>query len=75
MTAPRVVGVIDIGKTNAKFALVDLPSRAEIAVRKTPNEVRRDGPYPHYDVERALGASSPAPSPSSMPKPQSTRSR
>ena len=51
MTAPRVVGVIDIGKTNAKFALVDLPSRAEVAVRKTPNEVRRDGPYPHYDVE------------------------
>jgi len=52
MTAPRVAGVIDIGKTNAKFALVDLQSRSEIAVRKAPNTVVNDGPYPHYDVER-----------------------
>ena len=51
MTAPRVAGVIDIGKTNAKFALVDLESRSEIAVRRTPNLVRGDGPYPHYDVD------------------------
>ncbi len=49
--SPRTVGVVDIGKSNAKFALVDLPSRREIAVRKTPNAVLSDGPYPHYDIE------------------------
>ncbi len=47
-----VVAVIDIGKTNAKVALVDLARLAETDVRKTPNDVLRDGPYPHYDVER-----------------------
>lgn len=48
----RFVAVIDIGKTNAKLALVDLDTLAETAVDKTPNTVRRDGPYPHHDVER-----------------------
>ena len=52
MTVPRVAGVIDIGKTNAKFALVDLKTRSEIAVRKAPNTVLIEGPYPHFDVER-----------------------
>jgi len=52
MTGPRVAGVIDIGKTNAKFALVDLESLSEVAVRKTPNMVLKDGPYPHFDIER-----------------------
>ena len=33
----RVVGVIDIGKTNAKVAAVDLDRFEEIAVRKTAN--------------------------------------
>lgn len=51
MSAPKVAGVIDIGKTNAKFALVDLASRTEIAVRRVPNTVRTDGPYPHFDVD------------------------
>jgi sugar (pentulose or hexulose) kinase len=51
MSAPRVVGVIDIGKTNAKLALVDLTTRSEIAVRKTPNTVLLDGPYPHFDID------------------------
>jgi sugar (pentulose or hexulose) kinase len=46
------IAVIDIGKTNAKVALVDLARLAETDVRKTPNEVLRDGLYPHYDVER-----------------------
>ena len=46
------VAVIDIGKTNAKVALVDLARLAETDVRRTPNEVLRDGLYPHYDVER-----------------------
>lgn len=52
MTAPQIAGVIDIGKTNAKFALVDLRTRSEIAVRKAPNTVRMDGPYPHFDIDR-----------------------
>jgi sugar (pentulose or hexulose) kinase len=47
-----VIAVIDIGKTNAKVALVDLARLAETDVRKTPNDVLRDGLYPHYDTER-----------------------
>ena len=46
------VAVIDIGKTNAKLALVDLESLSEIAVRKTPNTVLAEGLYPHYDIDR-----------------------
>jgi len=52
MNAPRTVAVIDIGKTNAKLALVDLASMTETLVVKTPNTVLLDGPYPHFDVER-----------------------
>jgi sugar (pentulose or hexulose) kinase len=51
MGGPRTVGVIDIGKSNAKFALVDLEHNAEIAVRKMPNRSLMDGPYPHYDID------------------------
>ncbi|WDZ77178.1 FGGY-family carbohydrate kinase [Ensifer adhaerens] len=47
----RVVGVIDIGKTNAKVAAVDLDRFEEIDVRKTANAVLTSGPYPHFDVE------------------------
>lgn len=47
----RHVAVVDIGKSNAKVALVDLEALAEISVRKMPNRPRADGPYPHYDVE------------------------
>ena len=47
----RHVAVIDIGKTNAKVALVDLAEMREIAMRTRPNSVLRDGPYPHFDVE------------------------
>ncbi len=47
----RCVAVIDIGKTNAKVALVDLGEMREVAVRTTPNQVRHDGPYPHFDIE------------------------
>jgi sugar (pentulose or hexulose) kinase len=46
----RTVGVIDIGKSNAKFAVVDLEARAEIDVRKRPNAVQSVAPYPHYDI-------------------------
>ncbi|KUM28347.1 carbohydrate kinase [Mesorhizobium loti] len=48
----RRVAVIDIGKTNAKVALVDLERMAEVALRRTANAVAADGPYPHHDVER-----------------------
>jgi sugar (pentulose or hexulose) kinase len=51
MSEPRYVAVIDIGKTNAKVALVDLTTLTEIDVRRTPNIVLRDGLYPHYDTE------------------------
>lgn len=51
MTEIRHVAVIDIGKTNAKLALVDMATLSEIAVRKMANAVLQDGPYPHYNVE------------------------
>lgn len=51
MTAPRHIAVIDIGKTNAKLALVDLAARAELAVTTRPNTVLPAPPYPHFDVE------------------------
>ena len=51
MRISRHVAVIDIGKTNAKVALVDLETRSELASRKQPNKPRTDGPYPHHDVE------------------------
>lgn len=47
----RQVAVLDIGKTNVKVALVDLPARAEVAVRTMPNRVVAGGPWPHFDVE------------------------
>jgi sugar (pentulose or hexulose) kinase len=46
----RIVGVIDIGKSNAKFAVVDLDAHAEIDVRRMPNNVQSTAPYPHFDV-------------------------
>jgi sugar (pentulose or hexulose) kinase len=51
MANPRIVGVIDIGKSNAKAALVDLEKGAEVAVRKAPNRSLADGPYRHFDVD------------------------
>lgn len=48
----KTIAVIDIGKTNAKVALVDLDRFEEIAVRKTANGVTVEGLYPHFDVER-----------------------
>ena len=52
MADPRIVGVLDVGKSNVKLAMVDAVGRVEIAVRTAPNDVRRDGPYPHFDVGR-----------------------
>lgn len=51
MNDPRHIAVIDIGKTNAKLALVDLPTLTEIAVVTRPNSVLNDGPWPHFDTE------------------------
>lgn len=48
--SPRFVGVLDIGKSNAKVAVVDVLSRTELAVRKMPNNVLHAAPYPHYDI-------------------------
>lgn len=45
------VAVFDVGKTNAKLALVDLSDLSEIAVLTRPNTVLPGPPYPHYDVE------------------------
>ena len=50
MTAGHVA-VIDIGKTNAKLALVDLDSLAEIDVVTRPNIVQPGPPWPHFEVD------------------------
>jgi sugar (pentulose or hexulose) kinase len=42
--------VLDIGKTNAKLALVDAAGTV-LAEQRRPNAVRTDGPYPHLDTE------------------------
>jgi sugar (pentulose or hexulose) kinase len=51
VTAVRRVAVIDIGKTNAKLALVDLYDLREIDVHETPNTVLPGAPFPHHDTE------------------------
>lgn len=51
MTEPRHIAVIDIGKTNAKLALVDLATPSEIAVVTRPNVVLPGPPWPHFDIE------------------------
>ena len=55
MSRVRNVAVIDIGKTHAKVALVDLLAMREIGVRETPNAVLRDGPFPHHDTQAIWG--------------------
>jgi sugar (pentulose or hexulose) kinase len=45
------VAVIDIGKTNAKVAVVDTVALREIGVRTKANAVRPGPPYPHVDIE------------------------
>lgn len=45
------VAVIDIGKTNAKLALVDLRDLSELAVITRPNHVQPGPPWPHFDVD------------------------
>ena len=45
------VAVIDIGKTNAKLALVDVRTMAEIEVVTRPNTVLAGPPWPHFDLD------------------------
>ena len=47
----RHIAVIDIGKTNAKLALVDAETLQEIAVVTRPNTVRPGPPWPHFDLD------------------------
>ena len=71
----RHVAVIDIGKTNAKVALVDLDRLAEIDAAHDAERGRcGDGPYPHFDVD-ACGRSSSTAWPRSTASSASTRSR
>ena len=51
MTAPRHVAVIDIGKTNAKLALVETATLTETAVMTRPNRVLPGPPWPHFDLD------------------------
>ncbi|WP_091294999.1 FGGY-family carbohydrate kinase [Gemmobacter aquatilis] len=45
------IAVIDIGKTNAKLALVDAETLAERAVITRPNSVLPGPPWPHFDLD------------------------
>ncbi|MTH77093.1 FGGY-family carbohydrate kinase [Paracoccus aestuariivivens] len=45
------IAVIDIGKTNAKLALVDGESLTELAVVTRPNRSLPGPPWPHTDLE------------------------
>lgn len=51
MSLTSVVAIIDIGKTNAKVALVEVDTFTEVAVATQPNAVLATSPYPHFDVE------------------------
>ena len=51
MARAPAIAVIDIGKSNAKLALVDAASRSAVAVATTPNTVVGGAPYPHYDTD------------------------
>ncbi|MCA0043309.1 FGGY-family carbohydrate kinase [Celeribacter litoreus] len=51
MTTPRHIAVLDVGKTNAKLALVDAGSLTELAVVTRPNTVLAGPPWPHFDLE------------------------
>lgn len=50
MTMPRHIAVIDIGKTNAKLALVEVGTLHELAVETRPNTVLPGPPWPHFDL-------------------------
>lgn len=45
------VAVIDVGKTNAKLALVEAGTLREVAVVARPNRVLVGQPWPHFDLQ------------------------
>ncbi|WP_322892381.1 MULTISPECIES: FGGY-family carbohydrate kinase [unclassified Yoonia] len=47
----RKIAVIDVGKTNAKLALVEEGSLREISVVTRPNKVLPGPPWPHFDLD------------------------
>lgn len=47
----RRIAVLDVGKTNAKLALVDGETLAEIAVLTRSNRVLPGPPWPHMDLD------------------------
>lgn len=51
MKQVRHVGVIDIGKTNVKVAVVDVIEEREVGVLTRPNHVLPGPPYPHFDID------------------------
>ena len=72
---PAHVAVIDIGKTNAKVALVDTASDCRDRRRaRAPNGVLPGRPYPHYDVEGSGASSSTVRWRAHAPRTASTRS-
>ncbi len=50
MAGLRHAGVIDIGKSNVKVAVVDLEREREVGVLTRPNRVLPGPPWPHYDI-------------------------
>ncbi|WP_377298933.1 FGGY-family carbohydrate kinase [Rhizobium sp. SGZ-381] len=51
MTGYARVAVLDVGKTNAKVAILDCASGQELDMRRVRNHVIDAPPYPHYDIE------------------------
>src|SRR5690606_39801586 len=49
--ATRAIAVLDIGKSNAKLALLDFDTRAVLDIRTRKNAVLPGPPYPHFDVD------------------------
>lgn len=54
MPVARHTAVLDVGKSNTKLVLFDMQAGQESAGRTLPNEIRHDGPYPHFDVDRVF---------------------
>jgi sugar (pentulose or hexulose) kinase len=48
---PRLIAVIDVGKTNVKLVVHDLETGDDVFVRTRPNDVLDTPPYPHFDTE------------------------
>jgi sugar (pentulose or hexulose) kinase len=51
MTRTNAIAVLDIGKSNAKLALLDLETRAVLDIKTRRNAVLPGPPYPHFDVD------------------------